>query len=200
MLNVKNAEIADLEQIIKIYRYAQDYMIKSGNPTQWGHFYPDADLIKSDIDKNACKVIYDKNGIHGVFALFDGTEPTYKHIEGGNWLNEEPYLTIHRLAGDGQVHGLFPCALNYCKKISLNIRVDTHADNKTMQRLIEKNSFIKCGTIYVKNGTARIAYQRTDFRAARFASISLNTTRSAARSVSSSVDRHSDNWQEIVER
>ena len=121
MLNVKNAEIADLEQIMKIYRYAQDYMIKSGNPTQWGHFYPDADLIKSDIDKNACKVIYDKNGIHGVFALFDGTEPTYKHIEGGNWLNEEPYLTIHRLAGDGQVHGLFPCALNYCKKISCDI-------------------------------------------------------------------------------
>ncbi len=40
---------------------------------------------------------------------------------------------------------------------------------KTMQRLIEKNGFIKCGTIYVKNGTARIAYQRTDFRAARFA-------------------------------
>ena len=51
-------------------------------------------------------------------------------LRGGNWLNEEPYLTIHRLAGDGQVHGLFPCALNYCKKISLNIRVDTHADNK----------------------------------------------------------------------
>ena len=25
MLNVKNAEIADLEQIMKIYRYAQDY-------------------------------------------------------------------------------------------------------------------------------------------------------------------------------
>ena len=142
MLNVKNAEIADLEQIMKIYRYAQDYMIKSGNPTQWGHFYPDADLIKSDIDKNACKVIYDKDGIHGVFSVFDGAEPTYKHIEGGNWLNEEPYLTIHRLAGDGQVHGLFPCALNYCKKISLNIRVDTHADNKTMQRLIRKNGFI----------------------------------------------------------
>ena len=42
MLNVKNAEMADLEQIMKIYRYAQDYMIKSGNPTQWGHCYPDA--------------------------------------------------------------------------------------------------------------------------------------------------------------
>ena len=72
-------------------------------------------------------------------------------------LNEEPYLTIHRLAGDGQVHGLFSGALHYCK----NIRGDTHADNKTMQRLIEKNGFTKCGTIYAKNGTARIAYQRT---------------------------------------
>lgn len=66
MLNVRNAEIADLEQIMKIYRYAQDYMIESGNPTQWGHFYPDADLIKSDIDQNVCKLIYDENGIHGV--------------------------------------------------------------------------------------------------------------------------------------
>lgn len=65
-------------------------------------------------------------------------------------LNEEPYLTIHRLAGDGQVHGLFSCALNYCKNISSNIRGDTHADNKTMQRLIEKNGFTKCGTIYAK--------------------------------------------------
>ena len=49
MLNVKNADMADFEQIMKIYKYAQDYMIKFGNPAQWGHFYPDAELIKSDI-------------------------------------------------------------------------------------------------------------------------------------------------------
>lgn len=29
MLNVKNADMADFEQIMKIYKYAQDYMIKS---------------------------------------------------------------------------------------------------------------------------------------------------------------------------
>lgn len=38
MLNVKNADMADFEQIMKIYKYAQDYMIKSGNPVQWGAF------------------------------------------------------------------------------------------------------------------------------------------------------------------
>ena len=52
-------------------------------------------------------MIYDETGIHGVFALFDGAEPTYAHIEEGEWLNDEPYVTIHRLAGDGRVHGLF---------------------------------------------------------------------------------------------
>ncbi len=161
MLNVRNADMADFEQIMKIYEYAQDYMIKSGNPTQWSHSYPNAELIKSDICQKACKVIYDKDGIHGVFALLDDAEPTYKRIDNGNWLNDEPYLTIHRLAGDGQVHGLFRCALNYCKNISSNIRADTYADNQIMQKLLENNGFTKCGIIYVKNGTPRIAYHWT---------------------------------------
>ena len=68
--------------------------------------------------KKVCKVIYDETGIHGVFALFDGAEPTYAHIEEGEWLNDEPYVTIHRLAGDGRVHGLFQCAAEHCKLLS----------------------------------------------------------------------------------
>lgn len=161
MLNLRNAAGVDFEQIMKIYKYAQDYMILSGNPAQWGHFYPDAVLVKSDICQNTCKVIYDETGIHGVFALFESPEPTYRHIENGNWLNDEPYIIIHRLAGDGQVHGLFQCAVNYCKSISRNIRVDTHADNLIMQKLIEKSGFIKCGIIHVNDGTPRIAYHWT---------------------------------------
>ena len=66
---------------------------------------------------------------------------TYEHIEDGNWLNDEPYLTIHRLAGDGQVHGLFQCVADYCKNISRNIRVDTHANNRIMQKLMETSVY-----------------------------------------------------------
>lgn len=163
MLNIRNAIDTDLEKIMEIYKDAQDYMIKNGNPTQWGYSYPDVALIESDIQQNICKVIFDENGIHGVFALFQGAEPTYACIENGAWLNDETYLTIHRLAGDGQVHGLFQCAVDYCKKISRNIRVDTHANNLTMQGAIAKSGFTKCGTIYVKDGSARIAYQWTSY-------------------------------------
>ena len=151
----------DFDRIMEIYRYAQDFMIQSGNPDQWGHSYPDPELIKSDIREKKCMIICDEKSIHGVFALFEGKEPTYQTIEDGSWLNEEPYVTIHRLAGDGQVHGLFQCAADYCKGIALNVRIDTHANNKTMQRQIEKNGFKKCGTIYVEDGSPRIAYQWT---------------------------------------
>ena len=40
MLKVRNAEPGDFSKIMQIYRYAQDSMIQSGNPSQWGHSYP----------------------------------------------------------------------------------------------------------------------------------------------------------------
>ena len=134
MLKVRNATMADFEQIMKIYKTAQAFMIRSGNPTQWGHFYPTEALVQSDIRQHVCKVMFDETGIHGVFALFEGEDPTYAYIEGGHWLNNAPYVTIHRLAGDGWAHGFFQCAVRYGKDIRENIRVDTHADNKIMQR------------------------------------------------------------------
>lgn len=39
MLNVKNADMADFEQIMKIYKYAQDYMIKSWKSCTMGAFF-----------------------------------------------------------------------------------------------------------------------------------------------------------------
>ena len=37
-MKVRNADSKDFEKIMKIYKYAQDYMIQSGNPTQMGAF------------------------------------------------------------------------------------------------------------------------------------------------------------------
>ena len=160
-MQIKKANITEHKQIMEIYRYAQDYMIQSGNPDQWGHSYPSPELILSDIESQICCVVYDDDGIHGVFALMEGPDPTYQVIEDGDWLNDEPYLVIHRLAGSGKVHGIFNCVSDYCKSLSPNIRIDTHRCNLTMQRQIEKNGYTKCGTIYVRDGSARIAYQWT---------------------------------------
>ena len=161
IMQIRKATIDDLDVIMSIYRAAQDFMIESGNPNQWGHFYPSEDLVREDISKGISYVICDRDNPHGVFVLIDGLEPTYQYIENGSWINEEPYITLHRIASDGKLHGIFKSAIDYSKSISDNIRIDTHSNNVIMQKQIEKNGFRKCGTIYVRDGSPRIAYQWT---------------------------------------
>ena len=87
-------------------------------------------------------------------------EPTYAFIEDGSWREETPYGTIHRLAGDGEVKGLFSFCVAFCERKVPYLRADTHFDNHTMQHLLEKNRFERSRIIYLKNGDPRIAYQK----------------------------------------
>ena len=162
MLHVRKAVMADFQKIMTIYRIAQEFMINTGNPNQWRRTNPTEEQIKEDIQNGICRLICEGQEIHGVFALCEGIDPTYLYIEDGHWLNEEPYVTIHRVAGDQKVHGIFQCAMECCKGYAGNIRVDTHHENAVMQKVLFKNGFRRCGIIYLKNGEPRIAYQWCD--------------------------------------
>ncbi len=159
MLNVRKARTEDFDTIMAIYGIAQEFMINTGNPNQWRRSHPAADLIRDDIEKGICHVICDETGIHGVFALCEGEDPTYRYIKDGAWLNDEPYVTIHRIAGDQKIHGILKCAVEYCRTYTGNVRIDTHEDNKVMQGALTRNGFKRCGIIYLLNGDPRIAFQ-----------------------------------------
>ena len=159
MLTVRKAVFDDLDVILSIYKNAQEFMIGTGNPDQWGRFHPPEEMIREDIKEGICHVICEEGNIHGVFALCSGVDPTYIHIEDGRWLNDESYITIHRIAGDQKVHGILKCAADYCKGLTKNIRIDTHEDNIIMQKALAKNGFVRCGVIYIDNGDPRIAFQ-----------------------------------------
>lgn len=160
MKTIRPATETDLHSITEIYSYARKQMQLSGNPTQWGNDKPTLETIQADIRKKQAYVILSQGHICGVFAFILGPEPTYHFIEDGAWLNDAPYGTIHRIAGNGQVTGLLAAALSFCEDKTANIRIDTHENNKIMQHLLEKYGFTKCGRIYVEDGTPRIAYQR----------------------------------------
>lgn len=161
-MNVRNANLEDLENIQIIYEYARKLMRESGNKTQWINGYPQKELLEEDIRNANCYVVEDKKDIVAVFMLFKGDEPTYKNIYNGAWVNDAPYGTIHRLAATGKVKGMASFCIDWCLNQCENIRIDTHADNKIMQHILEKKDFIKCGTIYVDDGTPRLAYQKVN--------------------------------------
>ncbi len=84
-LSVRDALDQDYDDAMRIYRYAQDFMIETGNPNQWAHRYPEPELIRQDIENGVCKLICSKSGVHGVFAFFLDADPTYAYIEDGQW-------------------------------------------------------------------------------------------------------------------
>ncbi|MCR4694532.1 MAG: MFS transporter [Pseudobutyrivibrio sp.] len=157
---IRKTRPEDYETLLKIYQHARKIMKENGNPTQWGDHRPAHSLIENDIRLGQSYVLILDGKIRGVFALVLGEDPCYKVIEDGSWLNDESYGTIHRIASDGSASGIMEAALDFCQDIIQNIRIDTHADNKIMQHILEKNGFKRCGIIYVDDGTPRIAYQK----------------------------------------
>lgn len=157
----RGAVRGDLDQILKIYARARDYMAENGNPTQWKNGYPTRELLEEDIDTNRLFVYMVNGQMEAVFAFILGPDPTYAVIEDGQWLNDTlPYGTIHRLASAGKCKGVASKVIEWCLEHCESLRADTHADNKIMQHLLEANGFTRCGIIHVADGSPRIAYQR----------------------------------------
>lgn len=156
---VRYATENDLERIEQIYSGARQFMQQTGNPSQWGKQYPPHNQLKQDIRDKSLYVIADENGIHGVFYFYIGEDPTYQEISEGNWRSNEPYGTIHRIAGDGS-GGILKEAVHYAQKQISHLRIDTHHDNHVMQKALARQGFHRCGIIYIEDGTPRIAYDR----------------------------------------
>ena len=159
--NVRKAQREDLKQIEEIYAGARLFMEQTGNASQWGKHYPPVDLLEQDIAEQTLYVISEKETIHGVFYFWIGEDPTYQVIYDGFWRRQTSYGTIHRIASDGS-GGILAEAVSFASRQISHLRMDTHRDNHIMQRALEKQGFQKCGTIYLPDGTERIAYDKID--------------------------------------
>ena len=158
IITVRKAGINDIETIMPIFDHARKKMRESGNTTQWINGYPTKEIITTDIKKGDCYVIESGKGIIGVFTFIVGDEPNYSEII-GEWPDNNPYGTIHRIASAPGAKGIADTALDFCKKAGVNIRIDTHSDNTPMLGWIGKRGFIYCGIIHVEDGTPRKAFQ-----------------------------------------
>ncbi len=160
---VRPARIQELSAVMAIYAAAQDYMERTGNPTQWGRTHPPRSMVEEDIRLGRCFVETGEDDLpHAAFAYLPGPDPTYLEIREGAWLDEGPYGVIHRMGSDGVLHGVFAAALDFCFGLTDSIRADTHRNNATMQHLFERHGFTRCGIIFLPNGDPRIAYQRVN--------------------------------------
>lgn len=155
---IRLASIGDLDEMIRVYEAARRFMRNHGNTVQWLYGYPKRECLVQDIEEGQAYVYVEEGKVHGVFILQFGLDETYAEIE-GEWRNEEPYATIHRIGSDGQVKGVFDACIAFAKTKCENLRIDTHERNDPMKYLVGKNGFEYCGVIYIEGRSPRIAFQ-----------------------------------------
>ncbi|GFZ31647.1 N-acetyltransferase [Clostridium zeae] len=157
---------ADISSIMNIIRQAQAYFKQNGID-QWQNGYPNEVVIKNDIANEHSYVLLKDDSIVGTAAIsFDG-EKTYDEIYEGQWLSNDAFAVIHRIAVDNECKGLGLSSIiiknveELCHSRGVNsIKVDTHVENLSMQRLLKKNGFQYCGIIYLEDKNKRVAFEK----------------------------------------
>ena len=162
MMHIRKATYDDLERLMEIFENSKAIMRSSGNLQQWNNGYPAQEIVKADIDNGHCYVLCDNEAVIGTMALIPGPDPTYTYIE-GEWLDDEPYYVIHRIAtsapGSNVARTMLDWAFEHIAQHGSHvIRIDTHADNCIMHHILQKYGFIRCGVIYLADGAPRDAY------------------------------------------
>lgn len=164
----KKATEENIDVIMQIYDRARSYMRANGNFIQWQNGYPSRDVILSDIKEEQCYICVFEERIVAVFALDYSKESLFSELSEGKWLNDDPYAVIRRVAVDADMHNkgmgaqCFEYAFIQARKNNVNnLRLITHKDNIPMLKAMEKFGFEYCGTIDMKDGHPRRAYQYT---------------------------------------
>ena len=157
---IRKAELEEIPRIMPLYSRARTFMQETGNKNQWINGYPSMEDIRNDIQERCLFVCFSpEDEIVGAFFFKIEDEPTYHTIYEGEWLNDEPYGVIHRLASAGTYKGIGDICFQWCLRQCKNLRADTHRDNYIMQHIFRKNGLVYCGIIHLRNGSERLAFQ-----------------------------------------
>lgn len=165
-MEFRKAVEADIDGIMNIIRQAQAYFKEHGI-NQWQNNYPNAEIISNDIkNKNSYILLMNHSIVATAVVSFDG-EKTYDCIYEGQWISNNKYAVIHRIAVDNNYKGsgLASQIVRNIEQLCVDkgiysIKIDTHEENLSMQKLLKKNKFQYCGIIYLEDGSKRIAFEK----------------------------------------
>ena len=162
---IRKSSVSDINNLLEIFDEARKTIATLGID-QWQNGYPSFDVVREDISLSRSYAVEIDGCVCGTFVIMEN-EPTYNEIFEGEWLGNEDYIAIHRVAisvknrGSGISTAIINYASDYAKSLGrASLRIDTHSGNKVMRRMLEKNGFIHCGTIYLENGDPRVAYEK----------------------------------------
>jgi RimJ/RimL family protein N-acetyltransferase len=156
---------ADCDWIIQQINGCRQLMANHGSG-QWQGKEPSVATINEDILQQRYFLLLENHQPCGGAALMRH-EPAYDSLLEGQWLNQEPYMVIHRFFIAPSFQG------RHLSKVLLarlehhiednqvrNVRLDTHALNQPMRGLLARLQYRQVGKAWLANAGERLVYHK----------------------------------------
>lgn len=167
-VSIRRADLKDVDNIMLVIKDAQNLLASEGID-QWQDGFPNEETIKTDVSNEQSYVMEMGDKVVGFFVLQFAEDRGYDTVYEGEWIYKGMnYASIHRTAisnqarGKGLAHLMFETCENEARnKNKSSIRIDTHEDNKRMERVILREGYEYCGYILLeRSNDKRIIFEK----------------------------------------
>lgn len=164
VLTFRMANESDRESILEIYLEGAE-ALKTDGVDQWqGQYVPSFKDIDEHLGIDLYVLEYHRKIVSTV-CLVEGIDEDYESIN-GKWNTSIPYISIHKVATSNKykkqsfAKKMMSYIENLAKRKRMDLRIDTHKDNKKMRNFIISCGYKYTGEVVLQGELERLAYDK----------------------------------------
>lgn len=164
VLTFRMANELDRESILEIYLEGAE-ALKADGVNQWqGKYVPSFKDIDEHLGIDLYVLEYHKKVV-STACLVEGIDEDYENID-GKWNTSIPYISIHKVATSNKykkqsfAKKMMSYIENFAKRKKMDLRIDTHKDNKKMRNFILSCGYKYTGEVILQGELERLAYDK----------------------------------------
>ncbi|WP_278478589.1 GNAT family N-acetyltransferase [Parvimonas micra] len=164
VLTFRMANESDRESILEIYLEGAE-ALKNDGVDQWqGQYVPSFKDVDEHLGVDLYVLEYHKR-IVSTACLVEGIDEDYENIS-GKWNTSLPYISIHKVATSNEYkkqsfgRKMMSYIENLAKRKRMNLRIDTHKDNKKMRNFIISCGYKYTGEVILQGELERLGYDK----------------------------------------
>ena len=164
VLTFRMANELDRESILNIYLEGANALKEDGVDQWQGQYIPSFKDVDEHLGVDLYVLEYHKR-IVSTACLVEGIDEDYENIN-GKWNTSIPYISIHKVATSNEYkkqsfgRKMMRYIENLAKRKRVNLRIDTHKDNKKMRNFIMSCGYKYAGEVILQGELERLAYDK----------------------------------------
>lgn len=164
VLTFRMANELDRESILNIYLEGANALKEDGVDQWQGQYVPSFKDVDEHLGVDLYVLEYHKR-IVSTACLVEGIDEDYENIN-GKWNTSLPYISIHKVATSNEYkkqsfgRKMMSYIENLAKRKRMDLRIDTHKDNKKMRNFIISCGYKYTGEVILQGELERLAYDK----------------------------------------